>query len=526
MGIIVPECLTTTPDGSTFYGLADTSSTDDTLSDFKQSGSFVIVKSNSNPTSPENLTWTVWSRISISDLPPMQLGGVPYGYRFDPNGKSGSNSYRSNNGQGAWTLVKYQNYNWPVKSDIQLLEYVNGPTGLQLLHCHMAEYTFSCATYDDATNSLVGALSWSFSTTNVPRIFAVGHERLYVLSRQGPLSSYPLFPITNSNNPIGTGLGTPPLCSNAKEIIISQKAMYLICGKAYYPLDTNDLLYVSSDPANNTTLPPAESVPTEMANFRAIRAIGSETGDGHFLLSVPSSGYTGLMALSLDGTSRTSHNLTAITVADTSGRILSDTKAINDPWSATVGAICGLVILGVLVAYLYKRRRNMVKAAKNAIQAETGPDSSADVDNKPAVTSGPSNSQATVPPVELSLTPAAQPVQSQPPTTILPMAPITSTPQQQQAVQNQMQELGFSSHPRPTVASVATGEPWKPTPFVPPASSQRIRAPETGPSTPTHETSTAAPTTPPPIPRGSRPSPEIEAELMQRATHHPHTIPN
>ncbi|KAF9118576.1 hypothetical protein BGW39_001032 [Mortierella sp. 14UC] len=204
----------------------------------------------------------------------------------------------------------------------------------------------------------------------------------------------------------------------------------------------------------------AETLHEDLANTVAVRAIGNGTGDRHFLLL---SAYLDPVAYSLDGTARDSYSLGRIIVSETSGNMTYDDTYAKNPLGSIAGAICGVVILGVLAVFLYKRRRNKAKAAQDIAQVEAGPDTQVDVDSKPMAVAGPSDSQAT----------AAQSAATQPPsTTILPMAPITSPLQQQHNVQNQMQELGFSSHPRPTVASVATGEPWQPTPFVPPTSSR------------------------------------------------------
>jgi hypothetical protein len=271
------------------------------------------------------------------------------------------------------------------------------------------------------------------------------------------------------------------------------------------------------------------TIPIEFAFCRGIRTIGAGTGEGHFHLSISSSPYTGedhfhlststspytgLFALSLSG--GVIFNLTDLRVNDPSVNSVHnfDDLDTDDPVPATVGVICALVIVGIIAVFLYKKR-NKVKATQHIAQAEAGPDTSANLDRNLGTFSGQINPQATS---------AVQSILPQPLSTILPMASITPTPepQQQQTAQNQMKELGFSSHPRPTVACVATGEPWQPTPFVPPGSSQRVRAPEFDESTSvTGETSIIASSSPP-IPRNSRPSPEVDAECIQSAVHSPH----
>jgi hypothetical protein len=189
MGKIDPACLTSTPDASTLYAFDITISVDQTLTDFSSADSFIIIKSNANPISPNSLSWTVSSRVNMDDLSFSVIGGnyacavsnegvftismrrssstnniksESYGFRYDPNGKSGSGSVPGNNGRGSWTPIKFEKYDWPVNYDIQLLEYVNGPTGLQLVHCHKIPNTVKCATYNDETNTLVGTWTWDF----------------------------------------------------------------------------------------------------------------------------------------------------------------------------------------------------------------------------------------------------------------------------------------------------------------------------------------------------------------------------
>ncbi|KAK3830490.1 MAG: hypothetical protein JOS17DRAFT_746514 [Linnemannia elongata] len=126
-----------------------------------------------------------------------------------------------------------------------------------------------------------------------------------------------------------------------------------------------------------------------------------------------------------------------------------------------------------------------------------------------------------------------------PPTVILPMAPLA--PQQQRFMQDQMQGLQFSTHPRATFVTTAQGgEPgthsstnpypetagtpqtqWQPTPFVPPGTNQRIRAPEQDRSTPPLSRFEAPL---PPIPHSPRATPALESTSIPPTIHHPHTI--
>ncbi|KAK3841620.1 MAG: hypothetical protein J3R72DRAFT_421781 [Linnemannia gamsii] len=226
-----------------------------------------------------------------------------------------------------------------------------------------------------------------------------------------------------------------------------------------------------------------------------------------------------LYTLTLEGQGRMGiTNLGNITVSDTSNRQWLDDSWGSDSVAVTVVSIVAAVLLGFLVAKGYSRMKNKTTIAEESSQAEAGVVEHTSIDTKETtIPAGSSNPPTASMPARSSFTIAAQSIPPQPPTTILPMTPITST-SQQETVQNQMQDLGFSNHPRTNVASTATGAPWQPTPFIPPASSQRIRAPEQDSPAPSEQTLSS-----PPIPRTSRPNLEVSAQPGQSTFLHPHT---
>ncbi|KAF9122108.1 hypothetical protein BGW39_010018 [Mortierella sp. 14UC] len=295
-------------------------------------------------------------------------------------------------------------------------------------------------------------------------------------------------------------------------------------------LIAHDRLYLFSEKAElnaptNTNAEPVEMIGygmyTGVYYYRAIggNSIGGGAISPQFLV------YTKdreLYTLKLDGQDRAMTDLGRIKVSDPSGRPESRGLEGSGAVAATVVSIVVVVLLGVLVARCYSRMRKnkAMEAAQDIAQAEAEPDAPVDTDSKSTAISGPNSSRAASLPADLTLTPEVQSIPPHPPTTVLPMAPITPTSQEQQTVQNQMQELGFSIHPRPTVASAATGAPWQPTPFIPPGSAPRIRSPEQDNSAPSEPSS---PSLPPPVPRTSRPRPEVGTQPIQPAFQHPHT---
>ncbi|KAG0296313.1 hypothetical protein BGZ96_009712 [Linnemannia gamsii] len=188
------DCLTSTPDSSTFYGLDVTPSYDYAV-EYKSGTSFVIFKSNTNPTSPENLTWSLVSRAYIEDLGvgtnvdyscAVDANGVftffyhdyknptiPTGIRYDPDGKADSDAVPSSKGPGTWRVINIdRSYQWVPYGVIQALQYVDSPSGPLLLHCIVRGNFVQFASYNETTNALDRLGTWDL----LPALF---HAELY-----------------------------------------------------------------------------------------------------------------------------------------------------------------------------------------------------------------------------------------------------------------------------------------------------------------------------------------------------------
>lgn len=182
MGKLDIGCLTSTPDSSTFYGLDVTSSYDYAV-EYKSGSSFVIFKSNANPTSPENLTWSLVSRLYIEDLGIGSLSdyscavdangvftfffedysspNIPSGIRYDPNGKADSGAVTGSKGPGTWRSISVdRSHQWERSRINQALQYVDSPSGPLLLHCIIRGNKVLFASYNEATNALNSIGSW------------------------------------------------------------------------------------------------------------------------------------------------------------------------------------------------------------------------------------------------------------------------------------------------------------------------------------------------------------------------------
>lgn len=253
--------------------------------------------------------------------------------------------------------------------------------------------------------------------------------------------------------------------------------------------------------------------------------------------------YDDMYAFGDDGTGwKTVKALQQVNVTDSVGINPNPTSPQNggggsgsggESTGAIVGVVVGIIVLGgILYLFISRNGKNKTKA-NEAI----GPLTTSNLE--PRHNGGPNYYNP-------SFTPGQnhQLQQHATPTSHLPMAPITplSQEQQHQTYQDHMQALQFSSHPRPNVVTTAystdpatsspsipypgwSGAPqaaWQPTPFVPPAQpatsteasslSASPIATEYGQSSQdSHVSSTPMSSSPPSIPRSTKPSPEFGA---------------
>jgi spore germination protein YaaH len=186
MGIIVPDCITTDASATTFYGFvfSDITNEPDSPSNRLLPWSTVFIKSNTNPASPKDLSWSVVSRIETAMLLGAELnfsgndiscaistqgvftvllhvdskGGI--GIRYDPAGTMDPKY----NVKGAWiNMVVDPKYLWTDDFKKQTLGYVsNGSTNV-LVHVIFSETAnmLNVAIVHDATNTVTGTGAWA-----------------------------------------------------------------------------------------------------------------------------------------------------------------------------------------------------------------------------------------------------------------------------------------------------------------------------------------------------------------------------
>ncbi|KAF9083147.1 hypothetical protein BGX23_011743 [Mortierella sp. AD031] len=529
MGIISLNCLTTDPDSTTFYGLSKTNTYDARGYSYPDN-SFVtvLVKSNSSPVSPYNLTWSVVSRIGSRYL----QGGMStynefftcainsqgvftafrdgYGIRYDPAGTMDpSFGFK---GPGAWMNVSVDSaYNWTAGTGVS--GYVNNGATSVLLHSFYSSdsNTIRVATMDEATKRLLPAGVW-------------------------------------------------PMPSSSEK----------------------SSLYTIADPNTAVTVgPPVKNFTKELYDMDFFTPIGGGPGQVSFVLTQK---YKSMYAFGIDYTGWIfADEVSKIKVNDTVGTDPNPTptpsssdSGSSDSTGVIIGVLAGVLFLGgILVYFLKKISKNTQSDNKPAVPKPN-----------PVLTQGNNYAYAQQPGYlgqnggPNYYNPAGQypattyPLGQPAPTTILPMAPITPVPQHQ-TFQQQMQGLQFSSHPRPNFVTTAYGgepdpatapsnvpapytsttgaawqpTPWQPTPFVPPARpASTVGVPSSiaghSPSATAYSSVTAQSSndpqaivshgvdpgkplpSPPSIPRNSRPSPEVNSPHTPVNTQSPQYVDN
>ncbi|KAG0287792.1 hypothetical protein BGZ96_008315 [Linnemannia gamsii] len=173
MGVLDLRCIATDTAATAFYGFAYAKGYDPATPDTPNTNNYtVLVKSNTNPSSPSALTWSLVSMTQTETLtyydPAYSEGfacavsaqGVfsaftafvapsvkPFGIRYNP-------------GSGAWTsLAVDSNYAWKFPYAEQKMGYVNNV----LVHAvyGLQPGTINFATLNEATKTLIPASVWT-----------------------------------------------------------------------------------------------------------------------------------------------------------------------------------------------------------------------------------------------------------------------------------------------------------------------------------------------------------------------------
>ncbi|KAK3836903.1 MAG: hypothetical protein J3R72DRAFT_450044 [Linnemannia gamsii] len=519
--IITPDCITTDAGATTFYGIKYQSITPDPVkpSNTLLPASIVLFKSNTNPASPTDLSWSVVSRIDST-----QLMGTGYwtsgtgiscaispqgvftafihdnearGVRYDPAGTMDP----SYNVKGSWTnVVVDPKYLWTSDFELEALGYVLSGSTNVLVHVifSKASNMLQVATVNDATNTLTGTGVWPLNKAVHGEIKAlsIGNDHLYTIGEGIPggapfLIGYPLATISASTPTNIQSFDTTQarrcysyLYNSKKYIYFNHNTLTLVC-----PVTSTvdpGTYYTIKDPNNAVSTGPPTNFTVNMKLMDM--AWGVPIGDGIGASSFLIMRYVNdIYVLGNENGSKYHRQINKISVVNPVGinngiRLPTPSsisggnggKPSSQDSSSSVGVIIGaivsLVVLAGFAFFIIKRRRT--------------------IRNKG--TAGAASFKTELPLDQENYTPPQQPGQNlatsypvglNEPNTILPMAPISSAPQKQ-TYQDQMAGLELSSHPRPNFvmssqdgqhsdisagAPGSTAVPWRPTAFVPPA---------------------------------------------------------
>ncbi|KAK3819388.1 MAG: hypothetical protein JOS17DRAFT_756330 [Linnemannia elongata] len=546
MGVLDIICLTTDPDSTTFYGFAYANIYDC----YNDCSNNVLVKSQANPVSGKNITWSLVSMINSRNLTRSEFSikfdsiasyscsvnaqGVftmfgwalgdgkvmTYGLRYDP--AATMDAKYNFQGSGAWmNLTIDRAYNWTESDRQHKLGYVNNGVITELVHSVLSSdgSKIYLAKVDETTKTLTAAGNWALNAAihgDVKKI-SIGNNHLYTFgdswsySVHSYLTGFPLATISPTT-PVGKIYNASQVIdgreSAATYLYVYQNTLTLILG-GYSGL-SRSTIYKINDPDNaNSTGPPTANFTSDITSMEYFVPLGDGTSPTTFALARR---FHSMYVFGNDNGFIYTHEIDKVSITDPVGINPNPKKPSTGSSSspgAIIGAIFGVVVVGGLIIW-FARRRNRTKTANATAAAADKPfppfpplnNNNYAYPQQPGQNGGPNYYN----PTGQNSTATTYPTGQVAPTTILPMAPITSVSQQHQTFQDQMQALQFSSHPRPNFVTTAaysgesesssgpssvpypgwSGAPqaaWQPTPFAPPArptSSQGTPTPSAG----------------------------------------------
>ncbi|KAF9089164.1 hypothetical protein BGX29_012181 [Mortierella sp. GBA35] len=537
MGILDLVCLTTDPDATTYYGFAYANPESDGLGTYAGNEylNSILVKSNSNPASSKNVTWSVASMTSSRSLDKTfnQYYGDIFKYSCTVNA------------QGVFTMFgRYQGSIAYGDKDYQITGLRYDPAGTM-----DPSFNFKGPALGYANNGASSVLVHAIITekTNTPKLATVNEAtKTSQPQAPGPCQTITIGKIFNTSQ--ASDCGGP---TTNPYVYVNHGALTLICPQ-YMIQGSISQLFKITDPINAPGLGTPENFTQDITSAQIFVPIDGGPGQVDFALMKKFSRMWVFGKTSAGG--RYADDFPKVDVTDPVGfnpnpkppSSSSDSDKSSDT-GVIVGVIAGVVAFAGVFIYLY--RRNSTRGKNNTKPTVPKP--------SPAFIQGNNYAYAQQPGPDGGpnyCNPAGQypattyPLGQTAPTTILPMAPITPVPQHH-AFQDQMQGFQFSSHPRPTFVTTAHGGepepvgptgaagvpwqpiPWQPTPFFPPAhSTNSIDASfpsATAFSNTTITQSSNDPqaivplSSPPSIPYYTRPSPEVNSPHALMNTKNP-----
>ncbi|KAK3830442.1 MAG: hypothetical protein JOS17DRAFT_775270 [Linnemannia elongata] len=496
MGWLDLICVTTDPASTTFYGLAYAADYS-TNSDTKY---VVLIRTNTNPISPGDLTWSIVSLIEGSKLAgyPYTANGSdytcssnaqgvftmfgralsdstsglkkPYGIRYNPSGSmDDSFNYKR---PGAWqNITVVGGYDWSGGFNRHSLGYVNNGATKVLVHASISSTnnTVNLATVNDSNMNLYGTGLWVMNATihgTSLQALAIGNDHLYtygngIVPIQGGgftlkryLAGFPLnTTIGSTTTPTSKSYDTTTIyscdMSPTPLIYFLHDFLTLLCGEKRYSskdFSTPSMFLTIKEPNNSNGTGVVTRFDADVINMDFFTFIGDGSGSGASTFALLKKEGT-MYGFGNDGGLRYTHMIDKVNVTETYGINPNPPPPPAEPKPTIL--------------------------SKQESDAEKSQPSQPFDDNNDDLQAQEPKDGANLYDIEGKYLDSSYSERSRTSSTdILPMAPITPVPQyiqeQFQALHDQMRVLQeqlyasqFSNHPRPTVVTSASyaGEP-------------------------------------------------------------------
>ncbi|KAG0203708.1 hypothetical protein BGX33_008955, partial [Mortierella sp. NVP41] len=326
MGVLDIRCLATDPDATTFYGFAYATTYNGYSNIANNPFHVILVKSNPNPVSPDNLTWSLVSELAswklIWEYEPSagveyscavnaqgvftvfsrykgifsKKESVPHGIRYDPAGTMDPR-FRFE-GPGAWMNITIDNaYSWTGDFKQHISGYINSRGTSLLVHAFLSEKsnTVHIASVNEATKTLTAAGVWdlSYDTYGVLNALTIGNNHLYTFGpanalvyRDPVLTGFPLSPISPIT-PVGKSFNTSQThnCyfSTGEFLYMNRSSLTLVCSHSSVIEDPSSI-YTIADPNTATGTGPPENFTLSILFLDYFVSIGGGPGQGSFAL--------------------------------------------------------------------------------------------------------------------------------------------------------------------------------------------------------------------------------------------------
>ncbi|KAK3814983.1 MAG: hypothetical protein J3Q66DRAFT_432711 [Benniella sp.] len=410
MGILDPYCAATGP-GNTLYVFA-LASTYGNSAQLPSGEYYVIAKSNANPTSLTEMTWSIVATISSSAFRMLHYiitacvvsdQGVvtifDYNYkviRYDPSATP--NGGTASTGPGGWMQINVSNtFTLSRRGHMKSLAFYVKDTAAggaqKLVHLTLSTPTLQFGIVDETTKTLSHAANWTItvgSSYPTVRSVAFSNNQLYVYwgygSVEARVSVYPLtgLPRTILSDPrILDALTTAYICSDSSEIFsgVWGNSYHLLCAfrNGIDPHDTT-LYTISNISQNGPSLVTGITIAKRLDHIEYFIPVAATPDFAYMVDTDP--GFPGSYSIEVSGNGAgTVRESNKITVPEKLGKLDPPSKfpppfkydldpdQNSDKTGLVVGVLMG-IFLGLFMIYcFYKRSPDSDDEKKQAAQA-------------------------------------------------------------------------------------------------------------------------------------------------------------